>query len=263
MIDAVLGRLTRALGASTLRSAVRFSIVAVTLIMCASAACASESDWPVLHMPDGLTLFPIGRQVTVNGTPMRMAGFVSAESPADVRAALRRSLGAPLVESQAGARQVLGRGEGNFYITVQLIAAGSGTRGTVAVTNLVTGKDARQAYLDASARWLNRLPAGSRIASDMTSEDGGKTAHHMVFENGASPVRNRDALIALMAGDGYRVEREVAANAEARISQPARFDDAATVYFAGQDKEAIAVILRNGAGTSVVLNTTATLGAFR
>jgi hypothetical protein len=263
MIDTFGGRLARRLKAKTMRGTVRFLIVAATLIVCASAACASDSDWPMLHMPDGLTLFPIGRQVTVNGMSMRLAGFTSSESPAAVRSGLRRSLGAPLVESQTGARQVLGRADGNFYITVQLIAAGSGTRGTVAVTNLAAAPAARQAYRDATARWLDRLPAGSRIASDMSSEDGGKTAHHLVFANGASPARNRDALIALMAGDGYRVEREVGPDVEARKRLPVRFDDAVTVYFAGQDKEAIAVILRDDAGTAVVLNTTATLGAFR
>lgn len=241
----------------------------------ATLPARGEESWPAPRLPDGLETFAIGQQMTVNGLPMRLRGFISPRRPDDLLPALRASLGQPLVEDRSGGRQVLGRAEGNYYITVQIEATASGSRGTVAVTDLAAAVKDHQAHRNSTARWLDRLPAGSAIASDLTSEDGGRTAQHLVFVNRHSAVRNRDGLIALMKSDGYTLEREVAAAAPTAsagsttstmspasnsASAPA---GAGTLYFIAPGKEAMAVIARNGETTSVVLNLVTMLLAYK
>lgn len=223
----------------------------------------AESAWPSPSLPPDLPLFSIGQELTVNGLPMRLKGFASTHPPQTLLKELRQSLGQPLVESTSGEWRILGRAEGTFYITVQVEAAGTGSQGTVAVTDLAgmaRGIDSQRA---ATARWLDRLPPGSSIASDMASQDGAQAARHLVIVNTHGESVNRDALLRLMQADGYRLEREALPDAAARSSMPSRFAGATTLYFKAPDKEAVAVIARTGDKTSIVLNTVTTLQTLR
>jgi hypothetical protein len=223
----------------------------------------AETDWPSPNLPSDLPTFGIGQQITLNGLPMRLQGFASPLPPQTLLKQFRRSLGEPLVESTSGARQILGRAEGTFYITVAVSAAGTGSRGTVAVTDLAGMAHGIDAQRASRAHWQDRLPAGSVIASDMASQDAAKAARHLVIVNAHGEAVNRDALLRLMQSDGYRLEREAAPDAAARASLPMQFGGATALYFNGPGKEAVAVIARTGDKTAIVLNTVTTLQAFR
>lgn len=216
-------------------------------------AAAAEEGWPVPHLPDGLQTFAIGQQMTVNGLPMRLRGFVSPRAVDDLLPAMRASLGQPLVEDSRGAKHVLGRAEGNYYITVQVEASQSGSRGTVAVTDLGAASKGHQAHRINTARWLDRLPAGSTLASDLSADDANRKAQHLVFVNRHGASRNREGLVTLMKSDGYALEREEA-DAIAGVG---------TLYFTAPGKEAMAVIARSGETTSVVVNILSMLSGFK
>ena len=228
-------------------------LLAFCLVALAALTAHAEENWPTPHLPAGLETFAIGQQMTVNGLPMRLRGFLSPHAPADLLPALRTSLGQPLVEDSSGATQVLGRAEGNYYITVQIEGTASGSRGTVAITDIAGALRGHPVYRGSTARWLDRLPAGSTIASDLSSNDGGRTSQHLVYINRQGAMRNRDGLLALMKSDGYALEREVA-GAAAGVG---------TLYFSAPGKEAMAVIARSGEATSVVLNLVTMLAAFK
>ena len=227
-----------------------------------SVSASAEESWPVPHLPNGLETFAIGQQMNVNGLPMRLRGFISPLAPAELLPALRKSLGDPLVEDHRGARQVLGRAEGNYYITVQVEGTDSGSRGTVAVADIAGALKGHPGHRNNTARWLDRLPAGSTITSDLSSDEGGRTSQHLVFVNQQGPLRNRDGLMALMKSDGYRLEREVAA-APGAVSTAATGAGAGTLYFSAPGKEAMAVVARSGESTSVVLNIVTMLSAYK
>jgi hypothetical protein len=240
----------------------RAALLAATLML-TSFTVKAGSDWPSPTLPDGLDTFNVGDQITVNGLPMRVRGFVSPKRPADLLDEFRRSLGKPLVENTVGAKRVLGRADGGFYLTVEVEPAGNGSKGVVAVTDMKTMIKSHDQRAADTARWINRLPAGSTIASQMTSEDAGRSANHIVIVNSHSEDLNRDALTALMRADGYQLEHEAAPDATQRRSLNATQADGKTLYFKAPGKEAMAVIARSGEKTSIVLNTVATLGSFK
>lgn len=235
---------------------------AALLALCVGAAHA-EAVWPSPRFPADLATYPIGQQLTVNGLPMRLRGFVSAQAPTQLLTELRRSLGQPLVENTVGKSQVLGQASGAFYITVQVEAFGSGSKGTIAVSDLATLHSGHQEREATIARWSDRLPAGSRILSDMSSEDAGRAVRHVIYINAHSEALNSEALERLMSVDGYVVERQGNAHDVQSSRASSKLGDARTLYFKAPGKEATAVIIRAGEQTSVVLNTRAMLEKFQ
>jgi len=229
------------------------------LLLASAAAALAASAWPTVKLPDGAASFPVGEQMVVNGLPMRITGFVLRKPPLETAAWFRQNMGQPLVEDLVGNKLVLGRAEGDFYMTVQLETAGpdrNATRGTVAVTNVRAASERRDETAALSARMLGRLPGGSRLLNQTSSTDGGKLASYMVAENGHSEELNRRQLVDNLRAEGLTLEREAKLDPKTAPSMPLEMMRGRTLYFKGNGKEATAVIRPAGEGkTSIVLNT--------
>jgi hypothetical protein len=225
-------------------------------LLYALMACAplQAQEWPRVALPGDLRPFDIAREITHNGLPMRLQGFVSA-LPADrLVEQFRRSLGEPLVENRVGAQRVLGRMQGDFYVSVQIEPAGQGSRGTTAVTHLKVARDQEDAVRQQRERWSSRLLPGSRVLSQTVSRDGPRHATHLVFSNTHGEAQNREGLASLLQGEGLALERE---------GHP-EGDAGRVLFFKGQGKEAMATLHRDGNGrTTVVLNVVARMENYR
>lgn len=224
-------------------------MLAVLALSALSAPPVLAQEWPRLALPREVRTFDIAAQVALNGAPMRLQGFVSPLPPTQLLEQFRQSLGPPLVESTLGPQRVLGRMQGEFYISVQIEPAGTGSRGTTAVTQLKPGLS-QQARQD-SAQWLARMTAGSRLLSDMASVDGKRQSRHLVFSNGEGELLNRDRLVSVLRTEGLALEREGAGEAPG-VKQEAT---GRALFFKGSGKEAIATIHHSDGGTTtLVLN---------
>lgn len=232
----------------------RALMLGVALLL--SNACAlAESPWPTIALPKEVQAFDIGERITVNGMPMHMQGFLSKAPPEQIAAWFRRILGSPLVESRLSKSLILGRPQGEHYLTIQLDPSGMGTRGMIAVAQLRAAFDHHADTRAANERWLGRLPSGSRLIRQIASEDAGKVANHIVIINGHSVELNRDRLQSLMHEDGMVLEREAGADDPVASRLPGRTVDGTTLFFKGPAKEAVAVVFRNSPGqTAIVLN---------
>ena len=242
-------------------------IVGIALAL--AVACASaETAWPNVALPKEASRFAIAEQMTVNGLPMRMQGFVSKARLPQVAQWFRDSLGQPLVENTLANKLILGRAQDDYYILIQLEAIGSasdgGTRGTVAVSQLKTAFDNRYATRAATERLLSRLPSGSRLTSQMESTDGDKQASYVVISNSYNEDLNRDRLTSMLRDDGFTLEREAQAVSDTGHPLPASASNGRTLFFKGPGKEAMAVIVRDEAGrTTLVLNTITVIERFK
>jgi hypothetical protein len=233
------------------------SLVLLTTALTFAGQIQAQEKLSFPTLPEDLNTFAIGEQLTVNGLPMRLRGFVSPLPVADLLQSLRRSLGMPLVESRIGNKYLLGRRMGSYYFTAQVeaTALAQGSRGTLAVTDLRALAQRQPELRHCMAALRDRLPTGSRITNDMQSEEMNKSACHMVIANNHSEERNRDALVALMSQDGYRLERETAPDLSLVGSASPTFASAKTLYFTAPGKEAMAIITRSDEKTMTVLNT--------
>lgn len=214
------------------------------LTICAAAIATSaraEAAWPGVATPEGVSMTSVARHMTLNGMPMRIDVFSSRKTAAELLDFYRHEWGAQHVENTIRGTTVIGRVQDEFYITVQIKPAANGAQGVIAVTRMKTLAQVQSSGF--------HLPPGSRILSDMESEDFGKTSRHLVFTNTYSLDVNRDRLVDLMKEKGLSLER---------VGKPQEADGDA-LFFRGKNKEAIAVVARKSGQTSVVLNITSQL----
>lgn len=221
------------------------------LVVIESASPRDELPWPRLPLPKQFDVFEIGREVIVNGNPVRMSGFVSRASPSEVAATMRQLLGAPLIEDRHGEALVLGRGEGPFYITVQLAPLGSGTRALVAVTKPAVSEQGPPGTV-AHRHLLSALPPGSALISHTSSFDAPARADETVVMNSHSVDINTEYVKRMLRADGYTLERE-ARPAQISSTRTSVLPGARTMFFKRVGSEAIAVIARNDRGDSVIV----------
>lgn len=228
--------------------------IALTALAFLKPALAARDDvpWPQVPVPAQVEAFDVGQEMVVNGTPVRMRGFVSRASPAALATAFRQMLGQPLVENSRGNTLVLGREEGRYYITVQLDPVGSGARGFIAVTK--PPLDQQDASDSATARrLLSALPPGSTLASHTSSIDGGTRADHDAIVNSHSIGINSEYVQRMLRADGFSLERESTAPPAIRARTHVA-SDARTLFFRRPGAEAIAVLFSDDrSGKSIVV----------
>ena len=232
--------------------------IALALALACGGAVSAEPAWPSVKLPPEANSFPVGEQMTVNGLPMRIHGFVLRKAPLETAEWFRKSMGKPLMENNVGNKLVLGRGEGSFYVSVQLESAGAdgkSTRGTVAVSDLKGAQERRHGTAAVNARLLGRMPFGTKLLNQMSSRDQGKLATYVLAENGHSEELNRNRLVESLRAEGLALEREARLDRQSG-ALPEAMRHGRTLFFKGAGKEAMAVIRPAGAGkTSIVLNT--------
>lgn len=225
-------------------------LAALALLKPVSAA-RDEAPWPQVRVPPQVETFDVGQAMVANGSAVRMLGFVARASPDALARSFRQVLGQPLMEDRRGNTLVLGRGEGQYYMTVQLDPAGSGTRGVIAVTRPPV--DREEAVDAASARsLLSALPPGSTLASHISSIDGGTRADHDAIFNSHSIGINGEYVQRMLRADGFILERESgpsqSGHARTHVSSDAR-----TLFFKRPGAEAIAVLFSDDSGRSVIV----------
>lgn len=233
---------------------IRLALAAIMLF--GSTASQAESSWPMIAIPKSIERFDMGGEMAINGLPLRMQGLLSAKSPSQVAALFRSSLGQPLVENTQGTKLVLGRSMGEFYATVQLEPAGSGTRGLLAFTRLSAAISERASRQEADQHALSRFPSGTRLLSRTNSTNGKQRDEYLVLNNAHSPEFNVECVKRTLGAEGYALERTV---------EPGRVENTAliqavrggtTLQFKRTNSEAVAIIYREASGhTAIVLNT--------
>lgn len=236
----------------------------VILTIALSVSLAGETvafgGEPLVQLPESAIIFPAGDVVTLNGIPMRMRAFSSREPIRKLASWFLKSLGAPLKIDTRGNSVILGKLDHGYYVTVQLEPSGKQVQGVVAVTDLKAMSQQRLAYRQQLNLWLSAWPYGSRVISDMTSHDQGRSSRVVMVSNNQTETINVNRVTAILKRDGYQLEREVVADATTAAASRLTSVDGRTLYFRGEGKEAMATISRDEHGNTVtVLNTISTL----
>lgn len=232
-------------------------LTSATVAACLTAFAPARAleRWPTIPLPEESTAFPIDDVVVANGLPMKLSAFSSRTSPEKVRDWYYRRLEAPLVENRLGKKIILGQARGEYYVTVQLEPTVSGSRGIISVSNLKAAYE-QQAQTQALHReWLQKLPSGSRILGETSSENPRQRSRQLVFVNRQGIAANRDALQSALRDEGLAFERETSIEDAPRRYGDRLPEEARTLYFKGSSGEAMATISSDRGETVIVLNT--------
>lgn len=241
-------------------------LAAAALLGFGLLAMAAEPEWPVIAMPKEVDSFAASGSgaLSMNGVPMRVQGFVSGATPDRLAARFRQSLGQPLVENVREGKLILGRMQGEFYLTVQIEPAGKGSRGVAAVSHLKAAYAEREESKASTEHLLARLPSGSAVISRMESVDRDTSSRQLVILNSLTEDLNRDRVKDWMRDEGMTLEREIDVDRESDPKLAAPITGGKSLYFKGPEKEAMAIICRDASGrTTIVLNTITRIRRFK
>ena len=209
---------------------------------------ATEMAGPIVALPEDVRVFDAGENVSFNGIPVRMQAFVSDRSPDQLAQWFHQKMGEPLMDDRIGKKRVLGRLQGDTYITVQFEAEGKGSHGLVAVTQTSAISLNQKKNEELNQHWLTKMPPGSRLLQQVLSKDGKRYSTHLTFTNTYSVGVNRDAVLRALKNEGYQLE-------EGQATKGSEFASGSpqALYFNGKNKQAIALIKHAETGSSVVI----------
>lgn len=240
-----------------------FIYIALVLMACLSTAHGEATGWPAFQVPPDASTFDVGAEVTLNGLPTRMIGFFSAVPPDKLTDWYRKDTHGEWVQDAVGQTRILGRAEEHYYLTVQLTPVPGGTRGVVSVASFQSARSKQQRAQDTARWWLNRLPADTKVVSQIESEDGGQSSLYMLMVNRNALQTNIDYVKQAMSDDGLQPFKAKEREQAAKDSGPDGASKSAVLYFKGPGKDAVAVVTRAGDGwTGVVINRVSKLSTF-
>lgn len=222
----------------------------------ASAAWAAADGWPQLPAPPAVGQFNVGQEMTMNGVPVRMGGYVMDQDLAQVRNWYREHMPGQWVENRVGKKLVLGRREGDYFTTIDIepmlgTVSTDYTRVVVATVRGGTeapgapgdwGADAVQALPPALQDWRRRLPMNTQVLSELRDRDDGKDSLLLTAVNRQGMALNEERLRNELEQMGFRLQ-----NADDSEDGSQR-----GLFFEGQGGEAVVVLGRVADGTSSI-----------
>lgn len=198
------------------------------------------ADWPNLPYPANAKVEYIGKQVRLNGVPMRMQRVLSGQSPQNLLKFYKQALGNKHAETEFLGGWLLSQGRGDYLITVRVTELSP----TLTET-LLSISDLRSAKANAGLHLGYTLPATSMLLSDMESVDTGRSSRQIILNNQHSVDTNAAFFINTLRKKGYELQ------ANYSNSTP----NSKSFMFEGNKREAQLVIVREDEISNVVLTT--------
>lgn len=172
---------------------------ALLLALLLATSAASSTDWPDVPLPDDAAPEWVSRHMLYNGLPMRASRFTTAGKREEVIDFYRKRWGTQMVQDQLGGKTILGRLDGEHYLTVELESAGAATQGTVGVMRLPK-EPPREPAGHGFAK-----PAGSEVVNDIRYLDTRNETRTLVLTNALSPYVNQQFYVQRLRAQGWEI----------------------------------------------------------
>jgi hypothetical protein len=167
------------------------------------------SDWPTISGPPGASVEWVGNDLAQNGVSMRIQRIVSADTPAGVAEfyrALWNNGDRPAVENQVGEWLIVGKQQGDYYLTIQVRDnADGGAEGFLGVSTLPRLE--KQGRIPGDTRPHFPQPAGSVLLSSTASKDMGKEGQTLIVKNNLSLFANASFYRQQMQTHGWQLRQ--------------------------------------------------------
>lgn len=221
--------------------------------------CAQQpQDWPSLPAPDHLGSFEVGSQVKLNGVPVRIKGYESNRSVAELSRWYQQRMEGKWVENKIGSKTVLGQRQGDFFVTVEIEArlgdfSGSSTKVVTSIMSLKAAALRPSPAGDAFENWSSRLPLTSKVLSHQTDSTRTHDALHLVAVNHQSLEYNVAHFRREFAQEGYREELGGAAAEIQKATDQPTSNNTEKLSFSSLNTDAVVVLGRDAKRRSTVV----------
>lgn len=203
------------------------------------SATVSASSWPDVKLPEGAKAAEVTSHMIYNGTDMRGQIFVSPQSAADIVKFYRQLWGSHSVLDKIPGWQVIGHREGNFYLTVQVRADGTGSRGDIGILRIPAEKI--KVELGAGVP----RPSNTTVFNDIVYPDDATPARTLEMINGLSVSQNASYYREKLAATGWK---------PADIHTCAEGIAACLMSYQQGDRKLTVVLTSTGSHSQIVVN---------
>lgn len=219
-----------------------FSVVLMMLAFAVSTPVSAE--WPQLDAPPGAYVEWVADDMKLNGVSMRIRRFTSKAPVAEIIAFYRHRWKdrLPPVENVVGEWTIIGKQQGDYYLTVQVKNAGrGGSEGLLGISELPVAVAGERVAVDIDFPKM----AGTEVLSNVDSNDFGKHGKTLIFKNDHSVQSNASFYKSMLAVQGWKRNE----------SYGGIRGDRHLLYFQRRDQSASIVIAPDqGEGTAIVVN---------
>lgn len=232
------------------------------LVLLPSSQAGALPTWPQVELPADAQTFDVGGDFLSNGMPTRATGFISPRAPNAVVDWFKNHPATNWSVERLQEATVLGRAEGQHFITIKLTPVRNGTRGLVSVVDMAKAAQEAPRLQARLAQWMSELPPGTRVLNHMASNDAGRLSEHLVLINQQGEALNIRSVTAALVGRGFAVERTLDPSGTKDPSPLSatgpQLPPSKAVLFKSGTREAMAVFFRGNAGQSVITINTIT-----
>ncbi|MDI1260151.1 hypothetical protein [Aquabacterium sp.] len=237
------------------------AVLASVALVRPSIGADQPQVWPTVQLPADAESIGISDRMLANGVPMRTSSFAAKGDVATAVAWFKARLGSPLTEDRLGNKTILGRPEGNYYITIQLEPIDTGVLGLIGVSDMRYALTQQSRSHDAKDAWIRDLPSGTKVLNLLVSQDDGKSSTYLLASNQQSDSLNAERATRALERRGFAVERRVNLEKGATVNGSVITVSGRAVLFKSADREATLMAFHDESGkAAVVINTVVLTG---
>lgn len=162
------------------------------------SAMAGLFSWPEPPLPLATTTQSVAGRIVFNGLDMHAQTFTSPRSPDEILAFYRKVWREQVVVNQMGNEQVIGHREGDYFMTIQVSASGSGSRGNIGVVDVAS---APEHFVPGKGI---PTPMDSKVFNDIRYPDDPIPTRMIALSNQLSPQQNISFYRERLEGEGWK-----------------------------------------------------------
>lgn len=219
------------------RHASRFAALGMWVLIAASGAAWA---WPSVPLPEGSKGERVSDHMKYNGLDMRASRFATPLRPAAVIDFYARQWPGTHVIDRLGEKTIIGHAQGPHYVTVELVAAGGGTEGTIGIV-LLPDKAIRPVLGEGFFK-----PVSTEVISDISYLDTPNETRTLVMRNRLTPYLNLQHYHQRLASDGWKSEDSSSCKPASR--------ECIVRFGKANDRRLVMTMTRQDAGTLLVAN---------
>lgn len=176
-----------------------FPSIALAACLLHAAALRAQADAPDVPLPPDTQKSDVSQRIIYDGLEMHAAIFRSGQTQRQVIDFYKRQWGGKVALSSLQGAQIIGHPDGDYFVTVQVSAYGSGSKGTIGMLR-TPDAGAPRPKLGAGLP----QPDNTKVVNDISYPDDQVPARTVLMMNALSVDQNAEYFRSRLIANGWK-----------------------------------------------------------